>query len=259
MSSTEVVAVSVAVKNAPSGKPAGRLRCSGVVVRGRVELPTFRFSGGRSYRLSYLTKAVLTGLEPATSTLTGWRALRLLYRTLLATRGSPPAPPVRAYHRLGGAWRGDLGTVLAASARSTGTVTSSPEVFLIPNDSESAVSSMPRMSAISSPAPVAAGRRQRTTTRLPTSSGVSRTSRRKYTRKRVPGPLVADLAAASDRRRGGGRSAQHGELAGEGNVSAKSRGWRSRVIRGTQGCRDASFSCSHSLPVLLPAVRDVHA
>ena len=27
------------------------------VVRGRVELPTFRFSGGRSYRLSYLTLA----------------------------------------------------------------------------------------------------------------------------------------------------------------------------------------------------------
>ena len=26
-----------------------------LVVRGRVELPTFRFSGGRSYRLSYLT------------------------------------------------------------------------------------------------------------------------------------------------------------------------------------------------------------
>ncbi len=26
-----------------------------MVVRGRVELPTFRFSGGRSYRLSYLT------------------------------------------------------------------------------------------------------------------------------------------------------------------------------------------------------------
>jgi hypothetical protein len=52
------------------------------VVRGRVELPTFRFSGGRSYRLSYLTGAVLTGLEPATSTLTGWRALRLLYRTI---------------------------------------------------------------------------------------------------------------------------------------------------------------------------------
>src|SRR5215469_2773681 len=55
-----------------------------VVVRGGVEPPTFRFSGGRSYRLSYLTSttarqgltaAVLTGFEPATSTLTGWRAL----------------------------------------------------------------------------------------------------------------------------------------------------------------------------------------
>jgi len=31
------------------------LRCSEVVVRGGVEPPTFRFSGGRSYRLSYLT------------------------------------------------------------------------------------------------------------------------------------------------------------------------------------------------------------
>ena len=54
-----------------------------VVVRGGVEPPTFRFSGGRSYQLSYLTLpgamwlpgAVLTGFEPATSTLTGWRAL----------------------------------------------------------------------------------------------------------------------------------------------------------------------------------------
>ena len=65
----------------------------GCVVRGGVEPPTFRFSGGRSYRLSYLTlarcsaeaptAAVLTGFEPATSTLTGWRALQLLYRTLL--------------------------------------------------------------------------------------------------------------------------------------------------------------------------------
>ena len=63
------------------------------VVRGGVEPPTFRFSGGRSYRLSYLTvarcracaptAAVLTGFEPATSTLTGWRALQLLYRTML--------------------------------------------------------------------------------------------------------------------------------------------------------------------------------
>ena len=73
--------------------PSGHLACSEVVVRGGVEPPTFRFSGGRSYRLSYLTvarcracaptAAVLTGFEPATSTLTGWRALQLLYRTML--------------------------------------------------------------------------------------------------------------------------------------------------------------------------------
>jgi hypothetical protein len=50
-----VVAVSVAVKNAPTGNPAGRFGCSDYVVRGGVEPPTFRFSGGRSYRLSYLT------------------------------------------------------------------------------------------------------------------------------------------------------------------------------------------------------------
>src|ERR1700747_3887090 len=62
------------------GVSADQRRC---VVRGGVEPPTFRFSGGRSYRLSYLTEAVLTGFEPATSTLTGWRALRLLYRTML--------------------------------------------------------------------------------------------------------------------------------------------------------------------------------
>jgi hypothetical protein len=66
-----------------SAKAREEIRKFGCVVRGRVELPTFRFSGGRSYRLSYLTSAVLTGLEPATSTLTGWRALRLLYRTIV--------------------------------------------------------------------------------------------------------------------------------------------------------------------------------
>ena len=65
-----------------------------MVVRGRVELPTFRFSGGRSYRLSYLT-AVLTGFEPATSTLTGWRALLAALQDLASyapAGGKPPAP-----------------------------------------------------------------------------------------------------------------------------------------------------------------------
>ena len=59
-----------------------------LVARGGVEPPTFRFSVGRSYQLSYLAKellAVLTGLEPATSALTGRRALQLLHRTLLST------------------------------------------------------------------------------------------------------------------------------------------------------------------------------
>jgi hypothetical protein len=37
---------------------SGRLCCSAAVVRGGVEPPTFRFSGGRSYRLSYLTSVV---------------------------------------------------------------------------------------------------------------------------------------------------------------------------------------------------------
>ena len=81
-------------------------RPSELVVRGGVEPPTFRFSGGRSYRLSYLTVtdrrdatitsglslAVLTGLEPATSTLTGWRANRLLYRTICAGHLADGAP-----------------------------------------------------------------------------------------------------------------------------------------------------------------------
>jgi hypothetical protein len=49
------VAVTVAVKRPGRRNPPGRLRCSEGVVRGGVEPPTFRFSGGRSYRLSYLT------------------------------------------------------------------------------------------------------------------------------------------------------------------------------------------------------------
>src|SRR3954468_7912714 len=60
------------------------------VGRGGVEPPTSRFSGERSYRLSYLPlpvpehrAATLTGLEPATSAVTGRRANQLRYRALL--------------------------------------------------------------------------------------------------------------------------------------------------------------------------------
>jgi hypothetical protein len=60
------------------------------VVRGGVEPPTFRFSGGRSYQLSYLTGAVLTGFEPATSTLTGWRALRAALQDLAVLTAALP-------------------------------------------------------------------------------------------------------------------------------------------------------------------------
>src|SRR3954466_13410653 len=41
-----------------------------------VEPATYRFSGGRSYQLSYPAAAVLTGFEPAAPTLAGWRALQ---------------------------------------------------------------------------------------------------------------------------------------------------------------------------------------
>ena len=56
------------------------------VARAGVEPATFRFSGGRSYQLSYLAKtpvqhrnavATLTGLEPATFAVTGRRANQL--------------------------------------------------------------------------------------------------------------------------------------------------------------------------------------
>ena len=53
--SADAVAVTVAVKRGATGEPRYRPCWSKLVVRGRVELPTFRFSGGRSYRLSYLT------------------------------------------------------------------------------------------------------------------------------------------------------------------------------------------------------------
>ena len=69
----------------------------GLVARGGVEPPTFRFSVGRSYQLSYLALvllAVLTGLEPATSALTGRRALQLLHRTLLFKSSLATALPL---------------------------------------------------------------------------------------------------------------------------------------------------------------------
>jgi hypothetical protein len=60
-----------------------------VVARGGVEPPTFRFSVGRSYQLSYLARwlpreepATPTGLEPATSAVTGRRANQLRYGAL---------------------------------------------------------------------------------------------------------------------------------------------------------------------------------
>jgi hypothetical protein len=63
------------------------------VARGGVEPPTFRFSGGRSYQLSYLAVrsgsvcrtlcATQTGLEPATFAVTGRRANQLRHWALL--------------------------------------------------------------------------------------------------------------------------------------------------------------------------------
>ena len=65
------------------------------VARAGVEPATFRFSGGRSYQLSYLAGnagkepndlATLTGLEPATFAVTGRRANQLRHRALLLLR-----------------------------------------------------------------------------------------------------------------------------------------------------------------------------
>jgi hypothetical protein len=89
---------------------------------------------------------------------------------------SQPADPRR---------RGAGGTLLPASARSRGMTTSSPDPLRTEKDSASAASRIPRTSASSSPASPA-GRRQRITTRWPTSLAVSRTS----SRYRIGGPAA---------------------------------------------------------------------
>ena len=83
----------------------------GGVARGGVEPPTFRFSGGRSYQLSYLAGpdrrrrnrrgATQTGLEPATFAVTGrranqlrhWAKLELPVTTVPPTGFEPALPP----------------------------------------------------------------------------------------------------------------------------------------------------------------------
>src|SRR5690606_146163 len=90
-----------------------RAVCQGdfVVARAGIEPATFRFSGGRSYQLSYLAAgtrtechtrsagflrrllATLTGLEPATSAVTGPRANQLRHRAMLCYQQSEDCTP----------------------------------------------------------------------------------------------------------------------------------------------------------------------
>ena len=70
-----------------------------MVARAGIEPATFRFSGGRSYQLSYLAGrhtsiavlATLTGLEPATSAVTGRRANQLRHWALTRRQPYPRA------------------------------------------------------------------------------------------------------------------------------------------------------------------------
>ena len=69
------------------------------VARGGLEPPTFHFSGERYYQLSYLAErsnsasATPTGLEPATSAVTGRRANQLRYGAWIGLTDRYPASP----------------------------------------------------------------------------------------------------------------------------------------------------------------------
>lgn len=75
------------MRKTPGEPGVFRMSCQEGMARGGVEPPTYRFSGGRSYQLSYLAmklnEATQTGLEPATFAVTGRRANQLRHWALL--------------------------------------------------------------------------------------------------------------------------------------------------------------------------------